>query len=202
VRPEPLTQNGNLRVTHTGLQVLISLRAGISVLVVHRGRRARSPHIFNFYRFQAPGVRLPEGSCFVGVKSTAPGLRIEKPDAICLIVPAGCRVTSGWASAAGCFTLTFLLPSDPIPVRPNFCAWECKLTPAGCACQEGNTIGCIPSNDGLGAGFRGWISTIATFQGFKAARWQSWPSVALTSACHASLWLGSWRSHRNPTSLE
>ena len=31
-------------------------------------------------------------------------------------------------------------------------AWDCKVTPAYSACQEGNTIGCIPSNDGLDAG--------------------------------------------------
>ena len=33
--------------------------------------------------------------------------------------------------------------------------WDCKLTPADCTCQEGNTTGCIPSNDGLGA----WLRT-------------------------------------------
>jgi hypothetical protein len=37
-------------------------------------------------------------------------------------------------------------------VRRNFVAWDCKVTPADCACQEGNTTGCIPNNDGLGAG--------------------------------------------------
>src|SRR5580700_6415971 len=37
--------------------------------------------------------------------------------------------------------------------------WDCKVTPAYCACQEVNTIGCILSNDGLGAGVRGWFST-------------------------------------------
>ncbi len=41
----------------------------------------------------------------------------------------------------------------PIPVSRNFGAWDCKVTPAGSSCQEGNTIGCIPSNDGLDAGF-------------------------------------------------
>jgi hypothetical protein len=29
---------------------------------------------------------------------------------------------------------------------------DCKVTPAGWACQEGNTTGCISSNDGLDAG--------------------------------------------------
>jgi hypothetical protein len=63
-----------------------------------------------------------------------------------------------------------LLRSGPIPVRPNFCAWECKLTPAGCACQEGNTIGCIPSNDGLGAGLAPGFPQEK--QGFKVSKWQ------------------------------
>src|SRR6266404_2417863 len=31
--------------------------------------------------------------------------------------------------------------------------WDCKVTPAYCTCQERNTIGCISSNDGLGAGW-------------------------------------------------
>jgi len=114
--------------------------------------RARSPHIFNAFtstllHFNFYDFRPPEGLCFVWVKVVAPGLRIEKPDAF----PSsqrGCRVTSGRAPAAG--FLHSLPHSGLIPVRPNFCAWECKLTPAGCACQEGNTTGCIPSNDGLG----------------------------------------------------
>jgi len=42
----------------------------------------------------------------------------------------------------------------PIPGGGILSAWDCKVTPAGCACQEGNTIGCIPSNDGLDAGLR------------------------------------------------
>jgi hypothetical protein len=35
----------------------------------------------------------------------------------------------------------------------EFVAWDCKVTPAGCACQGRNTTGCIPSNDALDAGF-------------------------------------------------
>ena len=31
---------------------------------------------------------------------------------------------------------------------PKFSAWDCKVTPAYGACQEGNTICCILSNDG------------------------------------------------------
>ena len=38
-------------------------------------------------------------------------------------------------------------------MRRNFRAWDCKVTPADSSCQERNTTGCIPSNDGLGAGF-------------------------------------------------
>ena len=46
-----------------------------------------------------------------------------------------------------------------LPIRPHsreagfFTAWDCKVTPARCSCQEGNTIGCIPSNDGLDTAF-------------------------------------------------
>ena len=46
-----------------------------------------------------------------------------------------------------------------IPVRRKIHAWDCKVTPAGCACQEGNTTGCIPNNDGLDAGVRDGFST-------------------------------------------
>ena len=38
-------------------------------------------------------------------------------------------------------------------MRRNFRAWDCKVTPADSSCQEINTTGCIPSNDGLDAGF-------------------------------------------------
>jgi hypothetical protein len=46
-----------------------------------------------------------------------------------------------------------------IPVRRKIRAWDCKVTPASCACQEGNTTGCIPNNGGLGAGVRDGFST-------------------------------------------
>lgn len=32
--------------------------------------------------------------------------------------------------------------------------WDCKVTPVDCTCQEGNTICCISSNDGLDADLR------------------------------------------------
>jgi hypothetical protein len=45
----------------------------------------------------------------------------------------------------------------------NLLLWDCKVTPAGCACQEGNTICCISSNDGLDSGlgmcFPHWFPT-------------------------------------------
>ena len=47
--------------------------------------------------------------------------------------------------------LTHLRIPSPFPWRRNSCAWDCKVTPVYCTCQEGNTIGCIPSNDGLDA---------------------------------------------------
>jgi hypothetical protein len=37
--------------------------------------------------------------------------------------------------------------------------WDCKVTPAYCACQEGNTMGCILNNDRLGAGVADLFST-------------------------------------------
>ncbi len=43
--------------------------------------------------------------------------------------------------------------------------WDCKVTPAYCACQERNTIGCISSNDGLGAGVVDLFSTEAVVSG-------------------------------------
>ena len=47
--------------------------------------------------------------------------------------------------------LSHLRIPSPFPWRRNACAWDCKVTPLYCTCQEGNTIGCIPSNDGLDA---------------------------------------------------
>jgi hypothetical protein len=38
-------------------------------------------------------------------------------------------------------------------------AVDCNLTAAYCATQEGNTTGCISSNDGLGAGVEVSFST-------------------------------------------
>jgi hypothetical protein len=60
------------------------------------------------------------------------------------------QVTSGLAPNR-CIQLTATYESRPIPVRRNLVPWDCKVTPADCTCQEGNTIGCIPNNDGLDA---------------------------------------------------
>jgi len=65
----------------------------------------------------------------------------------------------------------------PIPVRRNSCARDCKVTPVYCTCQEGNTIGCIPSNDGLdarlGVGFPHQIK-IQGFRRFPIAGIETW----------------------------
>jgi hypothetical protein len=57
--------------------------------------------------------------------------------------------------------------------------WECKVTPAYCACQEGNTIGCILSNDGLGAGVVDLFSTSGIHRAFTKEQWPvvsgQWP---------------------------
>src|SRR5207302_9663221 len=44
--------------------------------------------------------------------------------------------------------------------------WDCKVTPAYCTCQERNTIGCISSNGGLGAGEVELLSTRAIHGAF------------------------------------
>lgn len=91
-------------------------------------RRSESggPRVYSYVSVLAPGSQS---------EALAPVLR--RP-----------QVTSGLGSTAGfAFTLEF----RPIPVGWNSCAWDCKVTPVHCACQEGNTIGCIPSNDGLDA---------------------------------------------------
>ena len=100
------------------------------------------------FRLPQPGFRKDKSLMFS--KSWAPGSRIRNLTPPSLVSSRCCRVTSG-SSAAGSFTLR---NPSPIPVRRNLLAWDCKVTPVYCACQEGNTIGCIPSNDGLDAGWR------------------------------------------------
>ena len=105
---------------------------------------------------QASGFRRSAsgfaGGCLV-LRFRAPGLRIWKPGRLSLFLLR--RVPSHlWLGTGPHPYLSVpLWEFRPIPVRRNFRAWDCKVTPADCACQEGNTTGCIPSNDGLGAGF-------------------------------------------------
>ena len=63
------------------------------------------------------------------------------------------RVTSGLAPSRR-FCLTAHPPETRARSREGEfqSPWDCKVTPANCVCQEGNTIGCISSNDGLDAG--------------------------------------------------
>jgi hypothetical protein len=60
------------------------------------------------------------------------------------------RVTSGSNQPRYHYCLRKLRPHSR--EAGNLLLWDCKVTPAGCACQEGNTICCISSNDGLDAG--------------------------------------------------
>jgi hypothetical protein len=88
-----------------------------------------------------------------GLRFRAPGLRIWKPGRLSPFLLR--RVPSHlWLGTGPHPYLSVpLWEFRPIPVRRNFRAWDCKVTPADSSCQEGNTTGCIPSNDGLGAGF-------------------------------------------------
>jgi len=62
------------------------------------------------------------------------------------------RLGAGPQRFTNCSLRSATPESRPIPVRRNCMLWDCKVTPVGCACQEGNTICCIASNDGLDAG--------------------------------------------------
>jgi hypothetical protein len=66
------------------------------------------------------------------------------------------RVTSGLAPSRVSFLTALVLfrlhEAPPRSREEGFKGlWDCKVTPAYCACQERNTIGCILNNDGLGA---------------------------------------------------
>jgi len=52
-------------------------------------------------------------------------------------------------------------------VGRNFLPWDCKVTPADCVCQEGNTIGCIGSNDGRDAGLGLGLVCVFHIGGFR-----------------------------------
>jgi hypothetical protein len=88
-------------------------------------------------RFRAPGLRIMEA-------------RAPEP---CVVIAEGAESPLAGHRTASFYLSVPLWEFRPIPVSRNFGAWDCKVTPADCACQEGNTTGCIPSNDGLGAGF-------------------------------------------------
>jgi hypothetical protein len=79
------------------------------------------------------------------LKSPAPGL------SVCSLIE------SPLARSALRISSLFVYQLRPIPVRRNFRAWDCKITPAYGACQEGNTICCTHSNDGLGAGMEAFF---------------------------------------------
>ncbi len=64
-----------------------------------------------------------------------------------------------WPGAAPALTSALGLKIPLVPARRIERLWECKVTPAGCVCQERNTTGCISSNDGRGAGAGRWFST-------------------------------------------
>ena len=103
-----------------------------------------------------PGSASGSAGGVLGLRFRAPGLRIWKPGRLSLFKPrrAPSHLWLGTGPRVLRFTALNCWEFRPIPVRRNFGAWDCKVTPAGCACQGGNTTGCIPSNDGLGAGLR------------------------------------------------
>jgi hypothetical protein len=84
------------------------------------------------------------------MKGLGAGLRIRS---LALTPRFSLRLPSHlWLRQAAGLPSLFEFPLHSRGVK--FIAWDCKVTPAGCACQERNTIGCIPSNDGLDAGLR------------------------------------------------
>jgi hypothetical protein len=111
----------------------------------------RSPHSFGF-RNSASGE--PERIHLVAFKVIALGQRIWEPKRLCLFLPAeGTESPLAGRLAAHFQSLSPVLFGIPAHSRESeFPPWDCKVTPASCACQEGNTTGCIPNNDGLDAG--------------------------------------------------
>jgi hypothetical protein len=122
-----------------------------SVLVAPRGRVGeRPPHSIS-----ASGFRGSASGCWrlFGLRFLAPGLRIWKPGrlSLCCRRRAPSHLWLGAGPRFAALRLTaFKIP--PHSREAEFGAWDCKVTPADCTCQEGNTTGCIPSNDGLDAG--------------------------------------------------
>ena len=169
-----LQQDRSLLRRYRLLRPLTSLRAGfrgtaqggcrhirVALRCVLRGKgRARPPHS------QSASV-CPRSACGrlqvheherVGRRTHGSAAERLPPLFAC-----GCRVTSGSGGPPVSYTIR---NSSPIPVGRNLLAWDCKVTPAGCGCQEGNTIGCIPSNDGLDAGSGAGFPQRSRFQSF------------------------------------
>lgn len=60
-----------------------------------------------------------------------------------------------WPDAAPAIVVDglFVYETSLVPAKKvSKMLWDCKVTPPYCTCQEGNTIGCISSNDGADAG--------------------------------------------------
>ena len=123
-------------------------------------REERPPHCL--IRLPASAFRLPEK-------------RLLPPD--CFIVflrLRGRRLGHLWPDAIPPVFLTALGRLKLSRSRESSFKglWECKVTPATCSCQEGNTIGCILNNDGLGAGVVDSISTRGIHGVFTKGGWQ------------------------------
>ena len=86
-----------------------------------------------------------------GFKLRVPGLRI-KARAPNFFSQRQRQITSNRAPDRGVL-LACLFQTPPHSRGAKFEPWDCKVTPASCACQDLNTIGCILNNDGLDAGF-------------------------------------------------
>jgi len=113
--------------------------------------------------YSASGFR--DSACGKPEGYGAPGLRIQLPEpksrATHWLSAGRHQVTSPWhrplalyrllSSLAHFASLTSRIP--PHSREAKFMPWDCKVTPVDCACQEGNTICCTPSNDGLDTGF-------------------------------------------------
>jgi hypothetical protein len=78
--------------------------------------------------------------------------------------------------------LTHSAEAAPFPRDDLQSLWDCKVTPAYCACQEGNTTGCISSNDGLGTGMVDLFSTRGIHGVFTKAGGQ-WPVASGQRRC-------------------
>ena len=89
---------------------------------------------------------------------------------LCLLTFTGIAPSHLWPYATPFLADYSLLLSPaetrPVPARRISKLWDCKVTPAYCTCQEGNTTGCISSNDGLDAGVRVRFSTSGIHTGF------------------------------------